>query len=165
MVKFLDELDQDALPEVLARLEQVSISDEQQDFSLPAATVLEASRQDPSRKVFAIFLRGPATADVVGLGVLQPGGADKDAWPSQQPHVLFRGFSIDVAFQGQGIGTAATRAVLALARQRFPQTAVVLQVHVDNVAGQRAYERAGFTPTGVQVVGRAGDEYVFACPS
>lgn len=84
----------------------------------------------------------------MGIGVLQPDGADHTAWPSRQPHVLLRGVSVDARYQAQGIGTAATGEAVALAQRAFPLVeAVVLTVHVDNVAGQRAYARVGFTPT------------------
>lgn len=161
MVKFLDELAEDAAPDVLARLEKINISPEQRDFSLPASDVLEKSRHDSSRRTFAILLEGAEEVDVVGIGVLQPGGGDHNVWPSRRPHVLLRGFSIDARFQGEGIGTAATREAVALAQRTFPAAAaMVLTVHIDNVAGQRVYERAGFTYTGRRVPGRAGEEYV-----
>ena len=140
-VEFLDELAEEAVPDLLARLEHINISPEQRDFSLPASAVLEKSRHDSSRRTFAILLEGAEAADVVGIGVLQPGGADHIVWPSRRPHVLLRGFSVDARFQGQGIGTAAAREVTALAQRTFPTAAaMVLTVHIDNVAGQRAYE-------------------------
>lgn len=95
--------------------------------------------------------------------MLEPDAADLHVWPSRQPHVVLRGFLIDVRYQGQGIGTAATGEAVTLAQRTFPKaTAVVLTVHVDNLAGQQAYERAGFTYTGRQVTGRAGQEYVMS---
>jgi hypothetical protein len=40
----------------------------------------------------------------------------------------------------------------------------LLTVHIDNVAGQRTYQRAGFGYTGLRVAGRTGEEYVLARP-
>lgn len=164
-VEFLDELTHDTLQDVLASLARIDISPDQRDFSLPALDVLEKSRQDTSRRTFAILLRRLHADDVVGIGVLQPNGADHNVWPSPRPHVLLRGFSVDARYQGQGIGTAATDEAVALAQRTFPMAAtVVLTVHVRNVAGQRVYERAGFTYTGRRVSGRAGEERVMSRP-
>ena len=164
-VEFLDELTDDEISDVLACLTRVEISPDQRDFSLPASSVLEKSRENPSRRTFAILLRTLDAAQVVGIGVLEPDGADRIAWPSGQPHVLLRGVSVDARYQRQGIGTAATREAVALAQRAFPLAdAVVLTVHVHNEAGQRAYARVGFTYTGRRVSGRAGDEYVMSRP-
>lgn len=164
-VRFLDELSKPAGADVLASLARIDISPDQRDFSMPASAVLEKSRLDPARRTFAIFLAGLRAPQVVGVGVLQPDGADCDAWPSRQPHVVLRGFSVDAGYQGQGIGTAATGKALDLAQRTFPMAdAVVLTVHVNNVVGQRAYERAGFSYTGRRVSGRAGEEYVMSRP-
>jgi RimJ/RimL family protein N-acetyltransferase len=164
-VKFLDELTKAAAADVLASLACLDISPDQRDFTLPASAVLEKSRHEPERRTFAIFLGELHAAKVVGIGVLQPDGADRDVWPSGQPHVVLRGFSVDAGYQGQGIGTSATGEAVALAQRAFPTAAaVVLTVHVDNVAGQRAYERAGFTYTGRRVLGRAGEEHVMSTP-
>ncbi|MEX1077999.1 MAG: GNAT family protein [Homoserinimonas sp.] len=164
-VKFLDELADDAIPEVLASLAFIEISPDQRDFSMPASAVLEKSRRDPSRRAFAIMIGSSDAAEVVGVGVLHPDGADRTVWPSGQPHVLLRGVSVDARHQGQGVGTAATGEAAALAQRAFPMSdAIVLTVHVDNVAGQRAYARVGFTYTGRTVSGRAGEEYVMSRP-
>ena len=164
-VEFLDEVSRDALPDVLNDLAGIEIHPDQRDFSLPASAVLENSRHDPSRRTFAILLQGLHTVEVVGIGVLQPNGADHKLWPLRQPHVLLRGFSVDARYQGQGIGAAATGEAVALAQRTFPMAvAVVLTVHVNNVAGQRAYERVGFAYTGRLVFGRAGEEYVMSVP-
>jgi RimJ/RimL family protein N-acetyltransferase len=162
-LEFLDELVGGS--DVLDQLAHIDVSPEQRDFSLPASAVLEKSRHDASRKTFAILLEGSHGAGVVGIGVLQPDDADDDVWPSRQPHVVLRGFFIDARYQGQGIGTAATGAAVALVQRTFSTAvAVVLTVHVDNLAGQRAYERVGFTYTGRRVSGRAGEEYVMSRP-
>lgn len=159
-VELLDELGRDAARDVRAGLARVDISPDQRDFSRPASAVLENSRHDPSRRTFAIFLHGVAV-EVVGIGVLKLGDTDHDLWPSPQPYVVLRGFSVDARYQGRGIGTAATGEAVVLAQRTFPMAAaVVLTVHVNNVAGQRAYERAGFVYTGRRVLGRAGEEYV-----
>lgn len=90
------------------------------------SAVLEKSSDDSSRQPFAVCVEGAEASDVVGVGVLQPEGADEHLWPSRRPHVLLRGFSVDAGFQGQGIGTDATRKVVALAQRRFPSAAALV---------------------------------------
>lgn len=163
VVEFLDDMPPGPRTTVVADLAATRLLPAQSAFSLPATAVLEKSRADPSRRTFAILLHHDDAVDVVGIGVLQPNGADAATWPEQTPHVLLRGFSVDARWQQRGIGTRATHEAVLLARRKFSQgLAVVLTVHVDNLAGQRAYERAGFTPTGGRVTGRAGQELVMA---
>jgi RimJ/RimL family protein N-acetyltransferase len=147
---------------VEADLAGLGILPEQGGFSKSPAEVLAKSEGDPSRQTFAILVdEGYGGPTVVGVGVLQADTADAQVWPSQGPHVVLRGFSIDFRYQGRGIGAAAVSQAVALAECRFPGAeAVVLTVHVDNVAGQRAYERSGFWMAGRRVRGRAGAEHV-----
>lgn len=163
VLALLDDMPVGQRAKVVADLEATSILPGQSAFSLPPTAVLEKSRTDPSRRTFAILLHHDDGMDAVGIGVLQPCGAGAAAWPEQTPHVLLRGFSVDARWQGRGIGTRATNEAVMLARREFPEAqAIVLTVHVDNLAGQRAYERTGFRPTGRQVSGRAGQELVMA---
>lgn len=84
-------------------------------------------------------------------------------WPWGGHHVVLRGFSVDARVQGRGVGSAATSLSIRLARRLFPDAqALVLTVHVSNLAGMRVYERNGFERTGTQVTGRAGQEHVMA---
>lgn len=63
-------------------------------------------------------------------------------------------FFIDQRFQGQGYGTQALRALIALTRERLPQCrAIHLTVHPENERAQRLYVRAGFLPTGELIDG------------
>jgi RimJ/RimL family protein N-acetyltransferase len=167
-VQLLDELGDDAAPDVLEALGRLTLPPEQHDFCLPASAVLEKSRADPSRRTFAVLLADRDAVDaveIVGIGVLQADGGGAEVWPSQESHVVLRGFSVDSRFQGRGVGAAATAAAVDLAQRAFPSAShLVLTVHVDNVAGQRVYERSGFEPTGRTVVGRAGEEHVMARP-
>ncbi len=54
--------------------------------------------------------------------------------------------AIDQQHQGQGIGTAAVRELVAYADQ-FGITELWLTVHDDNSVARALYERAGFAPT------------------
>lgn len=164
-VVLLEDLGRDDARRLEAELRLVEIAPDQSGFSMGAAAVLEKSAVDPTRRTFAVLVDDAGSARAVGIGVLQPDALDHEAWPSQEPYVVLRGFCIDQREQGRGIGTTATRHAIALAERLFPDaTDLVLTVHVDNVAGQRAYERCGFQRPGRQVEGRAGQEYVMYRP-
>ncbi|MFH6690988.1 GNAT family N-acetyltransferase, partial [Cellulosimicrobium funkei] len=83
--------------------------------------------------------------------------------------VLFRGFLVDVAAQGGGVGSRVVRdlpgAVAALAALRgrtTPYEALVLTVNDRNAAGRRAYARAGLRDRGAYLGGSAGPQRVMA---
>ncbi len=57
-----------------------------------------------------------------------------------------RNFAIDARFQGQGIGTATARAVIARTQQPGSHcTELAVSAHPDNQAALRTYTSAGFT--------------------
>lgn len=160
-VVLLEDLGQDDARRLEAELRLVDITPDQSGFSMGAAAVLEKSAVDSTRRTFAVLVDDAGSARAVGIGVLQPDALDHETWPSQNSYVVLRGFSIGQREQGRGIGTTATRQAIALAKRLFPDaTDLVLTVHIDNVARQRAYERCGFQRPGRQVEGRAGQEYV-----
>jgi RimJ/RimL family protein N-acetyltransferase len=163
-IALLDELTADEAARYEAELAEIDILPEQDDFTLSPAAVLERSRQDPTRRTFAILLdrRRRAASAAVGIGVLHPQRADGAAEASL-PHVLLRGFSVDARWQARGIGSAAVALAVDLARRVSPEaTSMYLNVHCDNEPGIRTYERNGFRMTRQVVMGRAGHEYVMA---
>ena len=131
----------------------------------------DAARADPDRH---LLVARRASGDVVALGVLHPGGAPAEVVAllggvGADDVVLFRGFLVDVASQGAGVGTRVTAllpgAVADLARVRrraAPYAALVLTVNERNAAGRRAYARAGLTDRGAYLGGGAGPQRVLA---
>ncbi|MHA6802620.1 GNAT family N-acetyltransferase [Salinifilum ghardaiensis] len=157
----LDEVGPAQRPRLVDALGALQLAPEQERFCLPPDLVLRKGEDNPARHTFAILVeqRACAEAVVVGIGALHPGAASPAV--CREPHVLLRGFVVDARWQGRGVGTAATRAAVELARSRFPTAAaLVLTVHIDNAAGQRAYGKCGFEPTGQRVHGRSGPELV-----
>lgn len=75
-----------------------------------------------------------------------------------------RSFAIDRRFQGQGIGTAATEAIVQYVCQHYPQFAeLVLTVNLKNIGAQRCYSKAGFTDTGALYLGgQAGPQAIYS---
>ncbi len=147
----------------LAELEEVDILPEQGGFSGRPAAVPANSRRDPTRRTFVITLSVDGHPRAVGVGVLQKRTGPSEVWPSAEPYVVLRGFSVDAGLQGRGIGTAAMAQSVRLAGRLFPGvTALVLTGHVDNRAGIRVCQRNGFQRIGIEVTAKAGREYVMA---
>jgi RimJ/RimL family protein N-acetyltransferase len=157
----IEACDGDELAEVWADLARLTVLPAQQRFVLTPQEVLDRTHADPTHRTFAICVDTETGQSVVGLGALHGDAATTEILPNHEPHVLLRGFAIDTRWQGRGIGTDAARQALVLAQECFPNvTLVVLTVHVDNIAGQRTYERIGFTYTDRLYAGRAGPEFV-----
>lgn len=91
----------------------------------------------------------------VGFLILKRADATPDWVPAGA--ALLGGMQLDIDYQGQGLGQAALLVLPAWLAQRWPHVrAIVLQVDEGNVAGIRAYEKAGWTEYGERVQGRIG---------
>jgi GNAT superfamily N-acetyltransferase len=167
----LDAVPSDERDVLLAAALALRLGPGQDAFVPPATDVVDAARADPDRH---LLVARAASGDVVALGVLHPGGAPAEVVAllggvGADDVVLFRGFLVDVASQGAGVGTRVTAllpgAVADLARVRrraVPYAALVLTVNDRNAAGRRAYTRAGLTDRGAYVGGSAGPQRVMA---
>lgn len=167
----LDDLARDpaSREEVLDRLRGVAAVPGQERFVSSAAEIVALAEADAGRHLL-VASRGD---EVAGLGVLHPGGAPGEVvelleGPAPGDVVLFRGFLVDRAHQGQGVGTAVAAALPALAARlaerlgRRPFEVVVLTVNEENGAGLRAYARGGFVDRGRYLGGDAGPQRVMA---
>lgn len=127
-------------------------------FSGTTETTLPEAEADPARTPFAVVAGGR----VVGFGVLDRDGILRDLVDDTHRAVLLRGFYLGAAHQGRGWGTAAARAVPALAASVHPGVElVVLTVNDTNTAARRAYAAAGFVETGTRyLAGPAGPQQV-----
>ncbi|GAB3252978.1 GNAT family N-acetyltransferase [Chitinimonas naiadis] len=83
-------------------------------------------------------------------GSSAPGWVPADA-------VVISGLRIDQAWQGRGMGVKALRLLPVWLQRQWPDAMqIVLSVDEENVAGIRAYEKAGWVDTGVRLQGRIG---------
>jgi len=155
--------------DVLDRLRAVTAAPGQGRFVSSAAQIVALAEADPARYLLVVSCGD----DVVGLGVLHPGGAPAEVvtllqGPSSDDVVLFRGFLVDRAYQGQGVGTAVAAALPALAARlaerldRPAYESVVLTVDEENAAGLRAYARGGFVDRGRYLGGDEGPQRAMA---
>jgi RimJ/RimL family protein N-acetyltransferase len=122
---------------------------EQEVFSATAAQTLPAADADACRTPFAVLVGG----EPVGFGVLDRRGYLGELLDQPSRAVLLRAFYVDAAVQGRGHGTAAARAVPALAARLYPAAELlVLTVDEGNLSAVTTYLRAGFIDTGVRYV-------------
>lgn len=122
----------------------------QEAYSGLAEDTVPAAEGDPHRTAFAVV----DDAGPVGVGVLDRAGYLAELVDSPGRAVLLRGFYLDATAQGRGIGTAAARAVPALAaRLHHDVELVVLTVNEVNLPALRAYLRAGFADTRARYLG------------
>ncbi|MGH8826467.1 MAG: GNAT family N-acetyltransferase, partial [Jiangellaceae bacterium] len=135
---------------------------DQEKYSGRAAETLPAAEVDPGRTPFAIVHGGGA----VGFGVLDREGTLAEITDDPAGAVLLRGFYLDAAAQGLGLGRAAVAALPGLAATVAPGASrMLLTVNVENPRAVRAYLSGGFLDTGREYLGGlAGPQHVFALP-
>jgi len=94
---------------------------------------------------------------IVGWVVLKR-GASTPEWVGADA-VVVSGLRIDTRQQGRGIGSAALGEMARWIAQHWPESSVLkLRVDDGNVAGIRAYEKAGWIEVGERRDGRVGLE-------
>ncbi len=125
-------------------------TEDQEAFSGRARDTLPAADADPQRTPFALAVGGSA----VGFGVLDRLGILPELVDQPERAALLRGFYVDAAHQGRGLGTAAARAVPELAAALYGDVdLVVLTVNHGNPGAVAAYRRGGWVDTGVSYLG------------
>jgi len=138
----------------------LQISPEQIEYAGTVARAIEACEADDGREVLGIALQHGAT--VVGFLACKRGKA-APAWAPVGAAVI-SGLRIDAHWQGKGMATAALRLLPTWLAQHWPESRqIVLSVDEDNLAGIRAYEKAGWVDMGVRVEGRIGWVRQMAC--
>lgn len=117
-------------------------------------------------QALAAVTTAPDSAQRAGLAVLRDGQvlgflvlARQGQAPAWAPpgSVVVSAMRIHPACQGQGLGSAALRALPAWLQAHWPGCAhLLLQVDDGNAAGRQAYAKAGFHEWGAPVQGRIG---------
>lgn len=126
----------------LPRVAHISVAPEQRIFS---GTVQEALGEDPTR--FDLHM---IEADGTSVGIFKIDRAFRQSIPISTPGALgLRAFMIDRNRQGEGIATAAVRALPGYLARHYPDaSAVELTVNHANRAAIACYLNGGFTDTG-----------------
>lgn len=133
----------------------LQVSAAQVEFAGPVARSVAACEAGDRADVAGLAIK--ADGDVVGWVVLKRGAAAPD-WVARDAAVV-SGLRVDLRHQGRGIGAAALAAMAAWVCQHWPACArLMLRVDDGNVAGIRAYEKAGWSETGERRTGRVGVE-------
>ena len=131
------------------------ISEAQVEFAGPVARSVAGCESGDPAEVVGLALR--VATEIVGWVVLKR-GASAPEWVSPAAAVV-GGLRVDVRHQGRGIGSAALVAVARWVARHWPEIAQLeLRVDEANVAGIRAYAKAGWIESGERRVGRVGVE-------
>ncbi len=117
-------------------------------------SVAACERGDPA-EVAGLAIR--TEAGIVGWLVLKRGAAAPDWTPPDG--AVVSGLRMDLRHQGRGLGTAALALLPGWLARHWPDTTMLaLRVDDGNVAGIRAYEKAGWAEVGARQMGRVGVE-------
>jgi RimJ/RimL family protein N-acetyltransferase len=144
--------------EAVARLQ---ISVDQVEFAGPVARSVAACEAGDPAKVAGLAIR--ADGRIVGWVLLKRGASAPDWVPNDA--AVVSGLRIDLREQGRGIGALALAELAGWVARRWPRAArLVLRVDEGNVAGIRAYEKAGWREVGERRVGRVGVERTMTLP-
>jgi RimJ/RimL family protein N-acetyltransferase len=131
----------------------------QERFAGRPHEALAAADADPARRPVAI-LEGSAP---VGLFALHHGPSAGELL-ADDGDLLLRGFFVDAAAQGRGVGGRALAALPGFVRADMAAVRrIVLSVNVRNPRAIRVYTRAGFSDTGALYLGGTqGPQHVLA---
>ncbi|WP_188960640.1 GNAT family N-acetyltransferase [Deinococcus aquiradiocola] len=136
---------------------------EQEQFSGRMPDLLLMAEDAPQSEAMAVLVRD-ADGDEVVIGYYRldfvlGAVAFRDFG---RPTVGLRGYFIGAPWQGRGLGTAATRAMIRDLQERHPGIHLLaLSVNVRNPAARAVYARAGFvTDPELYLGGAAGPQHV-----
>ena len=157
----LKTLDEDARAIKLGDIAEVGILPTQGEFVGDPLRMMLIGLEDPSRFPFVIESGGA----VVGVLTLQSGAASLAGWRDDASAWLLRGFAIDSASQGRGLGQLAAAAAVDEARKLTAkleggEAGVVLSVNERNPAARAAYAKAGFDDAGRYLGGSSGPQRI-----
>ena len=139
----------------------LEISAEQVEFAGTVARSIAACEAGDAAEVAGLAIR--SVGEIVGWVLLKRGKA-APAWADADA-VVVGGLRIDRRQQGRGIGAAAVAALAPWVAKHWTQAGrLMLRVDEGNVAGIRAYEKAGWREVGERRVGRVGVERTLQLP-
>lgn len=121
---------------------------------------LEAGADADARQFVAVMGDGTWIGTVTVI-VEHVGDKDFEGSEIGRPGGAIVGVYLDPAFRGRGMTQSLFDAALDWVRERDIDW-VRLYVHGENLRAQKAYERAGFRPTGTSLLGSIGFEIEMA---
>jgi ribosomal protein S18 acetylase RimI-like enzyme len=147
----------DLAPAERAAVLRLEISPEQIEFAGTTRKSVAACDAGDRAEVAGLAIRTSDSRDIVGWVLLKRAAAAPD-WVGPDTAVV-SGLRIDMRHQGRGIGATALAEMARWVLQHWPGTkTLALRVDDGNVAGIRAYEKAGWVETGERRTGRVGVE-------
>lgn len=146
-------------PELRDAVLRLRVNREQAAFVSPPALTLPDAERCAGSQPMAILLGDV----VVGYYRIERSARSVAGGGSARRALGLRSFQIDLARQGQGLGTAGMQALLADLAARCPQArGLLLTVSPHNAAALAVYRRAGFVDRGALYHGaRADAEHVW----
>ena len=131
----------------------LQISTVQIEYAGSVERAIQACESDTQDEVLGIAIL--CDQHIAGFLTCKRGGSAPDWAPADA--VVISGLRIDQTWQGQGMGVKALRILPVWLQRHWPGTVqIVLSVDEENIAGIRAYEKAGWVDMGVRVQGRIG---------
>lgn len=116
---------------------ELEVSEEQTQYMEPNAVSIAQSKFETSLKPYAIY-----TGDKV-VGFLM-----YNSIPEELDGYWVYRIMVDKAFQGQGIGKAATKLMIAEMAKSLSATKIVVGYHPDNLNAHNLYASLGFEDHG-----------------
>jgi RimJ/RimL family protein N-acetyltransferase len=136
---------------------RLEISAEQIEFAGTTSKSVAACEAGDTAEVAGLAIRTSDSGDIVGWVLLKRATAGP-SWVGPDTAVV-SGLRIDMRHQGRGIGATALAELARWVLRHWPgTTTLALRVDDSNVAGIRAYEKAGWVETGERRTGRVGIE-------
>jgi RimJ/RimL family protein N-acetyltransferase len=144
---------QDLSPPQQACVRRLQITDAQIEFSGTIENAIAVCEADQAGHIVGLALSHGE--QIIGFMLVKQSSAAPDWTPTGA--AIISALRIDQTQQGRGLGTAALQALPDWVERNWTHiSALVLSVDEENVAGIRAYQKAGFRDLGQRVPGRIG---------
>lgn len=140
-------------PSEQAAVSALVVTSQQVEFAGTVERSVESCKADRSNQVAGLaILRNQV---VVGFLVLKR-GTSAPSWADPAAATV-SALRVDLSHQGQGIGSAALKALPSWVAENWPESPLLaLSVDEENHSARSAYVRAGFVDHGTREQGRIG---------
>jgi RimJ/RimL family protein N-acetyltransferase len=140
-------------PEYKGLLENYCLLNEQKKYTAFPLDALQKCETEPDRHpVLILYGDHPA-----GFFVLHGWEGVKE-YSDNEHGILLRAYSVNSAFQGNGIATDSMRLLPLFIKENFQQkNEIILAVNNSNLIAQNVYKKGGFIDKGIRAMGREGE--------